>query len=86
MPWSIRWTEQGFRDLNRLDAPVARRIVEKLEHAATDPTHFFSRLTGEDDYKLRIGDYRLLALLAHDAQTIYVERVDHRSQVYRRRR
>ncbi len=86
MPWSIRWTEQGFRDLSRLDPPVARRIVEKLEQAATNPPHFSSRLTGEDDYKLRIGDYRLLALLAHEAQTIYMERVDHRSRMYRRRR
>ena len=85
MPWSIRWTEQGIRDLARLDPPVARRIVAKLEQAADDPVRFFTRLIGSDDYKLRVGDYRLLALLSHDAKTIDVERVDHRSRVYRKR-
>jgi len=86
MPWSIRWTAQGLRDLTRLDPPVARRIVAKLEEAAEDPAHFFTRLVGADDYKLRIGDYRLLALLSHETETIDVERVDHRSRVYRKKR
>lgn len=85
MPWSIRWTAQGLRDLARLDPPVARRIVAKLEQAAEDPGHYFTRLAGSDDYKLRIGDYRLLALLSHEAKTVDVERVDHRTRVYRRK-
>ncbi len=86
MPWSIRWTAQGLRDLARLDPAVARRIVAKLEQAAQDPTHFFTRLVGADDYKLRIGDYRLLAVLSHATETIDVERVDHRSRAYRKKR
>ncbi len=85
MPWRIQWTDQAIRDLSRLDRPVARRIVSKLEQAARDPLRYFSRLVGGDDYKLRIGDYRLLALLSHETTTILVERVDHRSRVYRRR-
>ena len=86
MPWSIRWTAQGLRDLARLDPPVARRIVAKLEQAAEDPGHYFTRLAGSDDYKLRIGDYRLLAVLAYESKTILVERVDHPSRIYERGR
>jgi len=84
MPWRIRWTDQAVRDLSRLDHTVARRIVLKIEQAATDPIRFFSRLVGGDDYKLRVGDYRLLALRSHETMTVLVERVDHRSRVYRR--
>lgn len=84
MSWAIEWTDQAVRDLSRLDPPVARRVVSKLEQAARDPLRFFVRLVGGDEYKLRIGDYRLLAVLAHDVQTIVVERVDHRSRIYRR--
>jgi len=84
MPWRIKWTDQAVRDLSGLDRPVAQRIVSKLEQAARDPLRFFSRLVGGDDYKLRVGDYRLLALLSHETETILVERVDHRSRVYRR--
>ncbi len=49
-----------------------------------DPARFFSRIVGADDYRLRIGDYRLLAALLHETRTILVERVDHRSRIYER--
>jgi mRNA interferase RelE/StbE len=85
MPWSILWTDQALRDMTRIDPPIARRIVRKLEQAAADPRRYFSRLVAADEHKLRIGDYRLLAALDRESQTILVERVDHRSRIYGRR-
>lgn len=85
-PWSIRWTHRALKDLEGLDVPVARRVVRKLEQAASDPPRSFERLVGSDDSKLRRGDDRLLALLSHDAKTILVERVGHRSKIYDRTR
>ena len=84
MPWSLRWTDQAIRDLASLDAPIARRIVSKLDQAAVHPEHFFRRLAGAADYKLRVGDYRVLAALDHETRTILVERVGHRSGIYDR--
>jgi mRNA-degrading endonuclease RelE of RelBE toxin-antitoxin system len=55
-----------------------------LERAATDPEHYFERLVGSDERKLRVGDFRLLAALSPSEQIIIVERVDHRRRVYRR--
>ena len=81
--WSIKWTETAARDLARLDPPVARRILEKLERSSGDPARFSSRLVASDDCKLRIGGYRLLAVLDPRDRSIGVERVDHRSRVYR---
>ena len=85
MAWSIQWSDEAIRDLSKLDRPVARRIVVKLEQASQNPFRYFIRLVGGDECKLRIGDYRLLAILFPGSQTILVERVDHRSRVYRRR-
>ncbi|MCI4368883.1 MAG: type II toxin-antitoxin system RelE/ParE family toxin [Thermoplasmata archaeon] len=67
----------------RLDPPIGRRVVRKLESAASDPDRYFLALVGSDERKLRIGDYRLLALLDPTTRTILIERVDHRSRVYR---
>ena len=86
MHWSIKWSDTAVRDLHGLHRTVARRIVVRLEAAAANPLHYFTRLTASDEYKLRIGDYRLLAVLSHSEQTILVERVDHRSRVYDRKR
>jgi len=52
--------------------------------AAERPEHFFRRLAGAADYKLRVGDYRVLAALDQKARTILVERVGHRSDIYDR--
>lgn len=65
---------------------MARRVVAKLEQAAAQPERFFERLVGSGEYKLRIGDFRLIAALAFPTKTILVERVDHRSRVYERAR
>ena len=86
MPWSIRWTDRAVRDLVRLDDPVRKRVVAKLEQAAEAPSRFFTRLVGADDHRLRVGDYRLLAVLDPSTETILVERVDHRSRIYDHRR
>ena len=86
MEWSIVWTDQAARDLSTLDPSIARRIARRLEQVADNPIHFFVRLVGSDEHKLRIGDYRLLAALDPEARTIVAQRVDHRSRVYERRR
>ncbi|MGP8077129.1 MAG: type II toxin-antitoxin system RelE family toxin [Thermoplasmata archaeon] len=82
----MAWSETAVRDLQSLDQAVARRIIKRLEIAASSPERYFERLVGSDDHKLRIGDYRLLAALARATRTILVERVDHRSRIYVRGR
>jgi mRNA-degrading endonuclease RelE of RelBE toxin-antitoxin system len=71
------------RDLASLDLSVARRVVRKLEQAASDPERFFGRLVASEDSKRRVGDYRLLALVDGSTRTILIERLDHRSRMYR---
>jgi len=46
---------------------------------------YFSRLVAADEYKLRVGDYRLLAAFDGVSETILIERVDDRSRIYARR-
>lgn len=84
MPWRVELTPQAARDLGRLDGAVAKRVVAKLGKAARDPSKFFKRLVGYDLYKLRIGDYRVLAHLSQATRTVLVQRIDHRSRIYDR--
>jgi mRNA interferase RelE/StbE len=48
------------------------------------PEHFFRRLAGADDYKLRVGDYRVVVTFDYEIRTVLVERVGHRSHIYDR--
>lgn len=81
--WAIVWTDAAVRDMYALDRPVARRVMTKLEAAAVDAPRSFERLAAREDYKLRVGDYRVLALLSFEESTVIVQRVEHRSRVYK---
>ncbi len=84
MDWQIEWTPQALRDLEALEKADRKRVLARLEEACKDPPRFFTRLKAADDYKLRAGDYRVLALLAFARKAIVVQRVGHRKHVYKR--
>jgi mRNA interferase RelE/StbE len=84
MPWKITWTSEALIELARLDNPVAQRVVAKLEGATANPPRLFSRLKGSYLWRLRVGDYRVIAKLHHEFETVEIRKVGHRSTVYGR--
>ena len=83
MGWKLGWSTGAASFMSQLEKKDAKRISKKLEDAAENPQHYFRRLKGEEDCKLRIGDYRALVLLVHSESMVFVEKIDHRKKVYR---
>jgi len=81
--WRIEWSRTALKELYGLERDAIDRIISKLEQAAGDPTHYFMRLVDRDEYKLRIGDYGLIAFIIHETETIFVRNVRHRKNIYR---
>ncbi len=79
----IVWSQTAQKDMARLERGVAKRIVEKIEAASQNPGHFFERLTGLEEAKLRVGDYRVIARLLRGGEVIIIERVGHRKGIYK---
>lgn len=73
------------RDLKRLPAGEFARVVARIQMLANNPRPAASRkLTGsKSDWRLRIGDYRVIYEIDDDARAVRVMRVRHRSEVYR---
>ena len=69
--------------LASLPPDIKKRIYDKIEDAKENPHHFFERLTGRTDYKLRVGDYRVIADINEKEQRIEVTLIDHRKKVYK---
>jgi mRNA interferase RelE/StbE len=42
------------------------------------------KLAGRDDYRVRLGDYRIVYAVDDDERLVIVARVAHRREVYRR--
>lgn len=83
MTWKIEFTREAMRDISKLETAIAERIITKLEEVKHKPYASFQRLAGHDDFKLRVGDYRVLALLSHD-EKITVQKIGHRKNIYKK--
>ena len=84
MTYEIIYDRKAAEDLNRLPKGLRKRIFNKAKDAKENPAHFFEQLSGRTDFKLRIGDYRLIADINHPLKRIEVTLVDHRKRVYKR--
>lgn len=83
MTYSLIYDSVALKTLSKLPQHVISRIVTKLKLAQEIPSHFFERLEGRNDYKLRIGDYRAIVDIDHGLQKITVTDVGHRNNIYK---
>ena len=80
--FEIRFDEKAIDLLNSLPKEIKSRIFDKVISTQANPLHYFERLKGRTDYKLRVGDYRVIADIDQRLKTITVTLVGHRKDVY----
>ncbi len=72
------------KELAALPITYRRRIAARIHHLATEPRPVGAeKLSGEDKYRIRQGNYRVLYEIDDPARTVTVVRIGHRSDVYR---
>jgi len=58
--YEVVFDEEALDFLDKLPKDVKERIFNKVVSTKENPFHFFERLEGRKDYKLKIGDIGLL--------------------------
>ncbi len=84
--YQIRILDAAVRGLQRLDKPVARRIVRRINWLAENLDRVpRQRLTGDlsDFCKLRVGAYRVLYQVLEDESVLIIHQIGHRREIYR---
>ena len=82
--YSVLVTLSAEREIDRLPTGIRRLVVRRIQALADDPRpHGSQKLAGEDKYRVRQGDYRIVYTIEDEIVTITVVRVGHRSYVYR---
>lgn len=73
------------RDLKRLPPEEFSRIIRAVRVLATEPRPAGCRKIegSKSDWRVRVGDYRVLYEIDDGAQAVRIMRVRHRSEVYR---
>jgi len=89
MAWAIEFSPEAARELNRLDAQHARKILKFLNDRVSkidNPRSISSALHGErfgEFWKYRVDDYRLICRIEEERLLILVLRIGHRREIYR---
>jgi mRNA interferase RelE/StbE len=72
------------KEIEHLPAGIRRLVVRRILVLADDPRPQGSqKLAGQDKYRIRQGDYRVVYTIEDAIVTVTVVRVAHRSDVYR---
>ena len=73
------------RDLKRLPAEIFHRIIPRIQGLADNPRPLGCRkLTGSvSDWRIRVGDYRVVYEIDETENVVRIFRVRHRREAYR---
>jgi len=84
--YDVALTSTAQRELGKLPVQLIARIVPRLENLASDPRPpGCKKLSGGDDeWRIRMGDYRVVYTIDDARSLVEVTRIRHRSEVYRR--
>ena len=82
--YSVVLKSSAQKELDALDDPVFRRIDRKILALAEDPRPAgCKKLKGyKDQWRIRIGDWRVVYLVDDSTKRVSVTRVGHRREVY----
>lgn len=74
----------AVKELEALPTKDRRKVITKIETLASEPRpHGCEKLSGQERYRVRQGDYRVVYGIDDAAQTVLVVKVAHRRDVYR---
>ena len=82
MKYKIEFKPRSTKDLRTINSDDARKILIKIREMENDLNGDVKRHTDfEPQYRLRVGNYRVLFNVENNAVVIY--RIKHRREVYK---
>lgn len=82
--YEVKVLPSAQRDLDALERADLNRVKARLLELRGDPRPVGTqKLTADEGYRVRVGDYRILYRIDDRAKTVYIYRVKHRRDAYR---
>ncbi len=82
--YKIEFSKCAEKQFDKLEIDIQDRILKALERMSIRPYHFIDRLVGSQNYRLRVGDYRVIMDIQDNRLLIFVIEMRHRKEVYKR--
>ncbi len=85
MPYRVTVTPAADKVIARLPKDLRARVTARLVALSANPRPTGSiKLSGQDAYRIRVGDYRIIYTIHDDRLIVLVVDVGHRRDVYHR--
>ena len=81
--WQVQWDSRAESDAAKLDIQIRQRVTTGIKRFAETGRGNLRKLQGrQDQWRLRVGDWRVILTLDYSVRILTILRVQHRSQAY----
>jgi mRNA interferase RelE/StbE len=81
MAYQIFYEKEALKELDKLEPSISRRIIKKIDEMSENPPSCdIKKLKASNDYRLRVGDYRIIFIF--ERNLIKIIKIGHRQQIY----
>lgn len=82
--YKVEIKKSAVKEIKGLPSAILKKVLAKIESLSDDPRPQGSvKLSAEEKYRVRLGDYRILYAIEDKALIIYIVKVGRRKDVYR---
>jgi mRNA interferase RelE/StbE len=81
----LTFARSAAKELERLDPPIARRVMPAIQKLVHDPRPPGSvKLRGsQNEWRIRVGDWRVVYTVDDKLRMVDIVAIRHRSDIYR---
>lgn len=82
--YSVEIKKSAVKEIKNLPPEVLKKVLAKIDALSQDPRpHDSIKLSAQEKYRVRLGDYRILYEIMDKAVVVFVVKVGHRKDIYR---
>lgn len=82
--YKVEIKKSAVKEIGHLSHKDMKVVLNKIESLSENPRpHDCKKLSGQEKYRVRCGNYRILYSIEDDILIVFVIKVGHRKDVYR---
>jgi mRNA interferase RelE/StbE len=82
--YKITIKKSAQKELQQISPPYNQKIAEAIDDLADNPRpNGVKKLKGEEAYRIRVADYRIIYTIEDVIQIVEIQRIRHRKDAYK---
>lgn len=83
--YKIEFKKSAVKELNSVPPIELKKIIIRIQNLALNPRpNGCKKLSKDEKYRIRVGNYRILYLIEDDKLIIFIVKIGNRKDVYRK--